>query len=382
MMKSLGQRIKYIDSIKGIACIFVFLGHFYYGFYSHASDVSIFAGIKLIHSVFRFLFNGTFCVALFSFISGFFTEQIKTGKAFFCAVVKRYFRISFPLLFLCLLIVAVGRTVTYSDSLYMAERLQNSWLYCVGRAELTLGSAIKAAFFDILFRGDSSFATQLWMLRPMFIGQLLLFFYYYVDYKNYKLNAVMKFLILLFSFVWSYPCFAVICGGMYRKHSIWFSAKISSVTAVCILLFVGITGHLRLYNYLPVIAGVDIPKNMQVIFAMLTIVSINQIKKIQKVLEKKILLFLGRLSFQIYLLHTLIIAAISCRLFMVMEKVSYSYAYFIVSIITVFSVLIFSVLWLYTVEPLCKKMVNGVIDGSTRFMDNILFYSKEDDEGK
>lgn len=37
MTKSYNSRIKYIDSLKGIACMFIFIGHYYYGLFASAS---------------------------------------------------------------------------------------------------------------------------------------------------------------------------------------------------------------------------------------------------------------------------------------------------------------------------------------------------------
>ena len=84
MTKSYNSRIKYIDSLKGIACMFIFIGHYYYGLFASASKaLNVYPWIVKEHSFFSLLYNGTFCVALFCFISGYLSKECNDGTGSF-----------------------------------------------------------------------------------------------------------------------------------------------------------------------------------------------------------------------------------------------------------------------------------------------------------
>ena len=76
----LSTRIAWLDSLKGIACLCVFIHHFLLAFYpevhfGHA--VSSMLKVKnLAESPFMFWANGNFCVCLFLLISGFLVSRM------------------------------------------------------------------------------------------------------------------------------------------------------------------------------------------------------------------------------------------------------------------------------------------------------------------
>lgn len=67
-----GGRLNYIDSIKFIVCVLVFVGHFYYGFYTAASKTpDLSKMVVYTHTLCRFFFSRVFTVSVFSFLSGY-----------------------------------------------------------------------------------------------------------------------------------------------------------------------------------------------------------------------------------------------------------------------------------------------------------------------
>ena len=230
MTKSYNSRIKYIDSLKGIACMFIFIGHYYYGLFASASKaINVYPWLVKEHSFFSLLYNGTFCVALFCFISGYLSKECKSIKDIVFNSVKRYIRLAIPMMTLGLLIYAVRNPFTFDSGDTISALLGSTrvppagrgrtWVTSVGRGRNSLLAVIFNSFFGVLIFGKAGFSSQLWMLRPLLVGQVSFFIFSYSDYvKNKFVRNIMRIAVLLFCLGWEYPCLATFLGGLFHKY--------------------------------------------------------------------------------------------------------------------------------------------------------------------
>lgn len=368
MTKSYNSRIKYIDSLKGIACMFIFIGHYYYGLFASASKaINVYPWIVKEHSFFSLLYNGTFCVALFCFISGYLSKECKSIKDIVFNSVKRYIRLATPMMALGLLIYAVRNTFTFDSGDTISEMLGSTWVTSVGRGRNSLLAVIFNSFFGVLIFGKAGFSSQLWMLRPLLIGQVSFFIFSYSDYvKNKFVRNIMRIAVLLFCLGWEYPCLATFLGGLFHKYqknfeSLQLPDMLFAIGGGCALLL----GHYRVYSLVPnVVVGtinIAVAPKVQVLLVLFVMCAIFKIKIVQKLLSAEILQKLGSLSLPIYLLHVLFIGSLSCW---IIEKtyvrLGYPSAYFLAEIITVVSVITVSKVWNSTVDVWCNKLVNSI----------------------
>lgn len=363
------KRIVYIDSLKGISCFLIFLGHYYYGFYAATNQVNqVYLITILFHKFFEFFMNGIFIVAFFCFISGYFVKtKINNIVELFYSILKKYLRLSFPLIFLCVMIWIMNLCTLFTDSITLATQLENPWLFNVGRGRISLLSAIESGFFRILFLGESRFSSQLWMLRPLFIGQILLLIYTYIENKLSAKNVCIYIIygvFLSFSAIWSYPCLAVLLGGTYKR--IENKCKCSSKAAGIVLILLILCGHFKLYFVMQDIsffsATLETEKILQTMIAGGVFWTLSNLSCMKKLLSVNVLVKLGSISFPIYLLHMLVITSIGCHIMMKLYKIiDYGLAYLITESICVGIVLLLSRIWKKTLDPVCNYLSRKVL---------------------
>ena len=76
-----------------------------------------------------------------------------------------------------LLIYAVRNTFTFDSGDTISEMLGSTWVTSVGRGRNSLLAVIFNSFFGVLIFGKAGFSSQLWMLRPLLIGQVSFSFF-------------------------------------------------------------------------------------------------------------------------------------------------------------------------------------------------------------
>lgn len=166
------KREKWLDAIKGIACIVVFLSHFYLTF---CSDSDILNGILNIKPL-QILVNGNYAVCLFLMISAY----VISVPIYTCpgldhiqrTAFKRYPRLMLPVFFASALSFLISRTVGYYN-MQAAELLDNPWLKEFFTEKLTAADLLHSSLIGVWWQGDNSFNGPYWMLRTLFLGTFL-----------------------------------------------------------------------------------------------------------------------------------------------------------------------------------------------------------------
>lgn len=378
-MEKQTTRKLYIDSLKGLACLFVFIGHYYYGFFSNVqADVEIYPIIRWFHKLFFLCFNGTFCVSFFSFISGYLSKKCYGMMEVILNSLKRYFRLAFPIMFLCIIIFVMNKLGLFEESRILAQELDNPWLDCVGRGNMSFLSLFYNSVFGILFLGRANYSTQLWMISSMFIGQILFYCFSASESVGNKWHRlIIRILVVIGCLFFQYPCLAAFLGGIYGVYGDCVNGRAKKIYgALLVVLFA--FGHFKGYLLFSGISiyGKDLQLNLfiQVFMAAGIFVSISNIAELRELLERKWLIRLGKISFEIYLLHILFMASVACPLFRTLGfQKNYKSTYLIVEVITIFLVFLGSIIWNITVTPscayICKKINNYIDDWMDKYRD-------------
>ena len=172
MEKKTMKREKWLDAIKGIACIVVFFSHFYLTFCSESVLLNRVLSIKPL----QILVNGNYAVCLFLMISAY----VISVPVYTChsldrirqTAFKRYLRLMLPVFFASALSFILSRTVGYYN-LQAADLLNNPWLKEFFTQKLTAADLLHSSLIGVWWQGDNSFNGPFWMLRTLFLGTFL-----------------------------------------------------------------------------------------------------------------------------------------------------------------------------------------------------------------
>lgn len=326
------------ESIRGLACLAVVFSHLSLSFfpYLHHFNVTETTDSTLLffihHSPFAFWYSGTAAVFLFFVLSGFVLsyailrkpDQIKYKIK--SMLIKRYPRLAIPAVASCLIVWLVFQWFKV-DSSHV-----NGWLQAYVSQDIRLQHALYEATIGSFLFAQSDTNWVLWTMHIELLGSFLLFLLLYL----YQINRVLFFIgSLLFpavafylkdeSFFLGISCFVIgIYFYLYAKTlpyavAIWMfilglylaGAHNTSWSYQWIYAFLGD----RTYEYGNFIGGV------------LIVYSILMSPKLSNLFDNKRLVWLGKLSFSIYLLHLIVLYMIGLPIFNYLLTLGVDYAY-------------------------------------------------------
>mgnify|MGYP003599671239 CR=1 FL=1 len=325
------SKLGYLDSIRGLACICVVLSHASLVFfpYIHAffGEVPEANGTQaLIHnSPLTFLFSGTGAVYVFFVLSGFVLSRSMHNKdlsGLVSVVAARYPRLMIPALFSCLIAFII-----YSFVLHIPTPQHLSpWFYNQIVSTPNFLESLRSGSIDAFFLGKSAYNNVLWTMSIELSGSLLIYIFMYLNIRTNKTLATSLFIatiLLIAPFSTKYAggffCFWV---GFYiyiydfKIRSFWLSAS-------ALLLGLYLAGvHYGSNSY----AWVDYLLKQRsylagnIIAGILIVWSLYSCEAFQRILTQKWLIWLGKKSFSIYLLHMPLMILASYTLFDILNK--------------------------------------------------------------
>lgn len=308
------NHILWIDGIKGISCIFIFLHHFFLGvfpasYYGAAEESKLF-GIDtfLSSSPLGLFLNGNFFVFLYLFISGYvITYQVFRIKPENLGVfhLKRYLKLSFPLAVFCVIfyiLIKLDLCDSSSASLFMT---------------------VKQPLYKILYFGDTSYGGHFWMMPHIFLGGI---FVSIIAATSHALKIKKIFLISLFftailsiSMTWHYLTIFLACSYcIFEKLQLntlhETEARHSKLTKLIFLIFLLLSIFLGAYpsGYMPenFYKYITLPLKPERSYhfyhmtaAFLLFVSVKKLNVLQSFFESKPCMFLAKISYAFFIFH-------------------------------------------------------------------------------
>lgn len=295
-------RIKYIDGLKGIGAIMVFLNHYYlFGFpmgnlfnYSIISDWCANAGLA---------------VMLFITISGYLGLKIGMSKSsdirsIICNPIRKYLRFAIPfgLTFIILQISYLLGAYNYFDNVIGSSVIHLSMggenpIVSVSWYELVkavLVSPMENRFWD----------APLWMMCIIFYGSIISFFIgvYIANISIKKQLIIVAFCSLVL--FWVNKLYAGIAGGLFLYFvigRIHLNKNLRFlIIVICFIIAYVLNVHFQF--------GHEIRHTL---ISMLIIVGVDNTHYMKSLLESKVIQFLGKISFSIYIWHFPIICSLS-----------------------------------------------------------------------
>ncbi len=323
------KRIVYLDGLKGVGCVVVYLTHFvfafYYGMYHFEPEACHLPGnldIAIGKSPLNLLFNGNTAVRLFLAVSGYLLclGYFRTGDRgrILSSAKRRYLRLMPPILAVNLLI-------------YFAMKLG---LYYNGQAAVLAGSekwfagfnAFPASFLRMLWEslfgcflfGDNDYNGVLWTMRMLFLGAYLVFAAaYFIGKKCWRwmVYACLAVFLLRTDYIGIFLGY-VLCDFMHQdwawKKRLCACAPLNWLCAVAGLYLMAYPSSGFGYEgtlWAPLGALVFV-NYYHILGVLLFVFAVLNLEALQRFFSAKPFLYLARISYALYLVHFLVIATL------------------------------------------------------------------------
>ncbi len=293
------KHFKYLDSARGIAALMVFGSHF----------VARTFQAKMNVHYFFFVLNGNDAVSFFFVLSGFVLsyKYVVLGKPLDIKkfYVSRVFRL-FPAYFL---IVLWSALYTFRNE-----------LGCQTFKDLFIFNKYEFWEEAFLLHFHNKFYYPGWTLTLEMVGSFLMPFYIALALKNRRLIPyfVLAMLIignnLCFSYMFAFgiiaSCYYSEITGVSFRETKWFKYRypilIASVVLFSIRQIDAISPLGPSYKDLAAYLGIDF-FTYTGIACFVFLVGILHSKRVQRFLENRVLVYLGKISYGVYLVHVVVI---------------------------------------------------------------------------
>ena len=178
------KRIQWVDGLRGIASICIVLHHFIIGYYPAAYEGatamrhlpgSVEADFS--QSPLAFFVLGDFWVSVFCMVSGFVIASqvfaMKDGKQFSKSVIKRYPRLLIPVFALSVMVYIMLHLGLFYN-VQAANITGSSWLGQFYQYETTLWDLFLSSFIDTwIFGMQTMYSNAFWMMAELFAGSFM-----------------------------------------------------------------------------------------------------------------------------------------------------------------------------------------------------------------
>lgn len=333
------------ESIRGLACIAVVFSHLSLTFYPYLHRFDQKDQAKGVfdyfihHSPFAFWYSGTAAVFVFFVLSGFvltyaIVKNNNIPRKVLEMSIKRYPRLAIPTFLSCIIAWAV---LAFSD---LDSSLVNHWFQVYAQQNVTLSQSLYEGSIGSFLFGSSSINWVLWTMQIELFGSLLLFLLL-LCFNFYKPlfwfgSFLLPFLGLYLGERFFLGLLSFVIGCYIYLYAKQISVQIGIVLLCLGLYFAGVHNTSHAYHWLYKIIGYRTYDYVNFFAGILIVYSVLLTPKISQWLDKKPLVYLGKLSFSIYLLHMTLIYLVCIPLFNVMQYLGWSYHITVVIAVSMF----------------------------------------------
>ena len=328
-----------LEATRGIAALIVIVHHFFLGFAPQVTGLlpELRTPSSIIGNWYYVFFSGDAAVNFFFVLSGFVLcwsyFHSRDHASLKRSVIKRWPRLAGPVLITTLASYCLFKLGAYHFS-EAALLTKSPWLGTFAFAGWTpefTPNIFKAIIqgMTTFFSGDATYNPNLWTMRPEFLGSLVVFLLGALVVSIFSLQYVI--LLAPLFLVWALGTnmyFFPFVLGLFLAAWMAGSSKTRTMDLAIALVFVALGLYLLGYE----IAAKDyawtvlikhpvlLVSNIKVVFhsvgAALIIYAVMQSPKIFQLLNGRVGFYLGKLSFPLYLVHTLIICSVSSMSFL------------------------------------------------------------------
>lgn len=380
------KRILWLDGMKGFACLVLFFSHFFMTVYPRIhfgyevpAHSSWFDDFMYLLPFKGWVFVGLFCITSGMMLSmqvmrsAASADKLKnTGSL----MVKRYLRLVVPMIPVAIVVWIFLKAGLFYN-LDVAKITESEWLTKHYKAPMSITGVVSSVLVKTWFYGDDSLSTAFWMMYQMFYGSIMsiiLGMVYWVAKRKSAIIYLFTFLVMLprHDYIAGFALGALLAqfymeGTIDRiKDSITAKSKalpsvlgILMVIAGCVMgSYPGDTEVIGFYKYMET----DYFELYYSFGAFLLIVGVWLSGILQKFFEQKVMVFLGKISYELFLVHIPILFSVGMWMWLVMYNVGveYNLASFIMFVVT--TAIVIFVSWLYSkyVSKWCGVVIDKV----------------------
>lgn len=369
------NKLKAIEGIRGVACLMVVFSHLSLAFFPY---LHAFAGEPgsnnpiqywIHNSPFGFIYSGSSAVYIFFVLSGYILTYVALKNNILKLVgmsLKRYPRLMIPVVISCV--------IAYASFLLPIEKV--GWISKFGNFNYSFIGSIYSGLVESFLIGKSSYNPVLWTMQIELFGSFIIFSMCFIKLK-YKYSSIyIDFCFIaivlimvggkLLSEKLGSGLIAFIIGYLFYCYGRNIQPILSIPLFILGLYLAGTHNSSSSYSAITSILGSRSYIIGNFISGIIIVYSIIFNKNLNIFFSKKIFVFMGKVSFSVYLIHLPIISTFGVLCFNLLNKYFvYEASAVLSSIITIFLTYAMSIFYFnYIDHP-------GMI-ASNKFKDKIL----------
>lgn len=347
------MRIKYLDGIKGLAALGVFLGHYRL----------LFNPPQWFTDNIPWVMNAGFAVALFLIISGFSAwlsvkRKLESKEKVGHMVINRYLRFAIPFGIVFALLYLLYFTGVF-DIHAEAGRLSGSHELESAFWPVGISGFVKALVLSPV--GADFWDAPLWMMKYVFLGTYIaLLLQLGMDGKSRRMQMLILFVAFVFFCIWDVFYLGVMYGLVL---GFFYSIRANELSIRVKILLGGVNLALMVITHYCLPAGAEV---INFTAALFLILGIYCIPLLQRILELRILQYLGKISFGVYLLHWPILCSLTSLTYVKTQAWEATDSFLFTFTLTVVAVLVASHLFWKLVET---RLSNYIINRIFRLLE-------------
>lgn len=332
------QRVTYLNGLRGILAVIVFIHHFFYLFcpdFIFGGSYEAFQTGKwtmsriIAYSPLNILYNPGMAINFFFLLSGYVQSfhYFKTQDLVFIqrSFLKRYFRLVLPTLAVVILVFICHQTKLINKNFFPYNSLSADWIKSMMPDNLGFFAAFKYGF-TCFFNGNSAYYQVLWTMPIELYNSLMVLIMLMVTHRlKNSLPLFLLWLLIQIFLLQSFYSVSFTIGLMIARLDVQsekFKSVFSSRLLKWIFLVVGLyfssypfTGYelasnLSLYRLISFFDTFPHVISYVIGNTLLFIVIINA-TTVKNIFSRPILLLLGNISFMFYLIHFLVLFTFS-----------------------------------------------------------------------
>lgn len=332
------EKLGYLEGLRGLAALVVVFNHYVFAFYPALNS----GDPKEMHTRLAFemyIFNtpflnlfyaGNFSVCIFFILSGFvlsksyFEKREKDILAY--NAVRRYFRLVMPV-FLTVIVSLILKKFSLFYNVQASEITKSlSWLKQLWNIQPSLYSAVQQGLYGTFINNENSYNPVLWTMTYEFMGSLFVFSFIslFGNLKRRGYIYVITAFLLLNNYYLGFLVGMFLSDVIYAKNKEIKLSKLTKTIFLLVGLFLGSYPVSGTNNSIYSIFNIWVIKQPIIFYhtvgASLVILCLLASITLKTILSSKPFLFLGQISFSMYLLHILILGSFSCFIFISLTK--------------------------------------------------------------
>lgn len=378
------KRITWIDGLRGMASLFIVFHHFIMGYYPAAYEgvgalkhMSGTIEADFSQSPLAFFAIGDFWVSVFCLVSGFVISyqvfHMTDAKEFSRSLLKRYPRLMLPVFALSAIVYVMLHLGLFFNT--PAAAISGSeWLAQFYQDKTTISDLIFSSIADTWIVGMSTlYSNAFWMLADLFAGSFMAYIlaamgkgmnrrmlYVYIGVvvvyfstnsrlTNFALGVLLAYLVEQFgSRLLAHPRASAFLGTGMLALSVILGAYPVAYSP---------TNAYRILNHLP--DRLNPYYFYHMLAAALLVAAIYLLKPLRRLLSIKPALFLGKISYSVYLVHIPVLFSLSAWLLLKFTKKTqdYNLSARLMFGISILVILVFSWLFYRFIEKPSAKLI-------------------------